>query len=167
MVRQVAFGPDLVRYRGTTRWHYPERFVPSGGARFAPGPATLPMPLDMYVTPDEAVVIAAAPGVDPRDLDISIQQNTLTISGTPQRQEPEQAHRMTWYLRELWPGRFQRTVMLPFDVDPGQAEALFEHGIVRITLPKAAWAKPQKIAVTAGASEQTALGAGSGSGTPQ
>ena len=53
-------------------------------------------------------------------------------------------------------------VTLPFEVDASKAEATFEHGIVRITLPKAEWTKPQKIAITAG-SGQEAIGAGSGS----
>ena len=66
-------------------------------------------------------------------------------------------------LRELWSGQFQRTVTLPFEVDASKAEATFEHGIVRITLPKAEWAKPQKIAIKAGSGQQEAIGAGSSS----
>jgi HSP20 family protein len=62
----------------------------------------------------------------------------------------------------LWSGQFQRTVTLPFEVDPAQAHATFEHGIVRITLPKAEWAKPQKIAIKAGSSQQ-AIGTGASS----
>jgi len=120
-----------------------------------------PIPLDVYATPDEAVVIAAVPGLNPENLEITYTRNTLTLSGTiPSASESEQGQQVTWYMRELWSGQFQRTLTLPFEVDASKAEATFEQGIVRITLPKADWAKPQKIAVTAGGGQQ-AIGAGS------
>jgi HSP20 family molecular chaperone IbpA len=53
-------------------------------------------------------------------------------------------------------------VTLPFEADASKAEATFEHGIVRITLPKADWAKPHKIAIKAGSGQQ-AIGAGANS----
>ena len=74
--------------------------------------------------------------------------------------ETEEATGATWYLRELWHGRFQRAITPPFEVDPAQAEAAFEHDVLRIALPKAAHAKPQKIAVTVGGGTQ-AIGSGS------
>jgi HSP20 family protein len=76
--------------------------------------------------------------------------------------ESEQGQHVAWYLRELWSGQFRRTVTLPFEVDASKAEASFEHGIVRITLPKAEWARPQKIAIKAGSGQQ-AIGAGASS----
>lgn len=119
------------------------------------------MPLDVYATPEEAIVIAALPGLNPQDLEITYTQNTLTLSGSvPHVAESEQGQQATWYLRELWSGQFQRTVTLPFDVDASKAEATFEHGFVRITLPKAERAKPQKIAIKAGHSQE-AIGTGS------
>jgi HSP20 family protein len=122
-----------------------------------------PVPLDIYATPNEAIVIAAVPGMSPEQLEITYTQNTLTLSGSvPTMAESEQGQNATWYLRELWSGQVQRTVTLPFEVDASQAEATFEHGIVRITLPKAEWTKPQKIAIKAG-SGQEAIGVGSGS----
>ena len=122
---------------------------------------TRPLSLDVYATPEEAVVIAAVPGMSPENLDITYTQNTLTLSGSvPSAAESEQGKNATWFLRELWAGQFQRTVTLPFEVDASQAEATFEHGIVRITLPKAEWAKPHKIAVRAGAGQLEAIGAG-------
>jgi HSP20 family molecular chaperone IbpA len=52
-------------------------------------------------------------------------------------------------------------VTLPFEVDSAQAQATFEHGMVRITLPKAEWAKPQKIAIKTGSQQAIAAGANS------
>ena len=119
------------------------------------------MPLDVYATPEEAVVIAAVPGLNPQDLEITYTENTLTLSGVvPNAVDSEQDKNAMWYAHELWSGQFRRTVTLPFEVDADKAEATFEHGIVRITLPKAEWAKPQKIAIKAGIGQQ-AIGTGS------
>jgi HSP20 family protein len=169
MVSQFPLSSDFVLLRDAMNQLLTDSFVPSGGGRSGwsngtrNGTTARPMPLDVYATPDEAVVIAAVPGMTPEQLEITYTQNTLTLSGSvPSAAESEQGQQATWYLRELWSGPFQRTVTLPFEVDASKAEATFEHGIVRITLPKAEWTKPQKIAIKAG-SGQEAIGAGSGS----
>ena len=165
MVNTFPLGQDFVFLRDAMRQMLQESFVPSGGSRYAWSNgswAARPLPLDLYATPDEAVVIAAVPGMSPENLEITYTDNTLTLSATvPSAVESEQGQNATWYLRELWSGQFQRTITLPFEVAPSQAEAVFEHGIVRITLPKAEWAKPHKIAITAGS--QQAIGAGASS----
>lgn len=168
MVTQFSFGPEFVLLRDAMNQLLQDSFVPSGGGQWQ-GPTgsrsmARPLPLDVYATPNEAVIIAAVPGMNPQDLEITYQQNTVTLSGTvPSAAESEQGQGASWYARELWSGAFRRTVTLPFEVDPNQAQATFEHGIVRITLPKAEWAKPHKIAVTAGNSQREAIGAGTGS----
>ena len=164
MVTQFPFGPDFVLLRDAMNQLLQDSFVPSGGSRSGWGNGSQamarPVPLDVYATPEEAIVIAAVPGLNPENLEITYTQNTLTLSGSvPNVAESEQGQQATWYLRELWSGQFQRTVTLPFEVDASKAEASFEHGIVRITLPKADWAKPQKIAITAGSGQQ-AIGTG-------
>ncbi len=168
MVSQFPLSSDFVLLRDAMNQLLQDSFVPSGGARSGwsnaarNGTTARPMPLDVYATPDEAVVIAAVPGMNPEQLEITYTQNTLTLSGSvPNVAESEQGQNATWYLRELWSGQIQRTVTLPFEVDASQAEATFEHGIVRITLPKAEWTKPQKIAIKAGSRQQEAIGAGS------
>lgn len=125
------------------------------------GSASAPLPLDAYATQDAFVITAAVPGLRPEDLEVTYNNGAVVLSGTVgDVAETEEATGATWYLRELWHGRFQRAIAPPFEVDPGQAEAAFEHGVLRITLPKAAHAKPQKIAVTVGGGTQ-AIGAGS------
>jgi HSP20 family protein len=165
MVNQFPFGSDFVLLRDAMTQLLQDSVVPSGGTRssWSNGSRTMvrPIPIDVYATPDEAVVIAAVPGLHPENLEISYAENTLTLSGSVSgASESEQGQQATWYVRELWSGKFQRSLTLPFEVDASKAEATFEHGIVRITLPKAEWARPQKIAVTAGSSQQ-AIGAGS------
>jgi HSP20 family protein len=168
MVSQFPLSSDFVLLRDAMNQLLSDSFVPSGGSRSGWGSGSQAMarlvPLDVYATPDEAVVIAAVPGMTPENLEITYTQNTLTLSGSvPHVAESEQGQQATWYLRELWSGQFQRTVTLPFEVDASQAEATFEHGIVRITLPKAEWTKPQKIAIKSGSGQQEAIGAGSSS----
>jgi HSP20 family protein len=165
MVNQFPLGQDFVLLQDAMNQLLQDSFVPSRGSRSGGGTGSRamarPLPLDVYATADEAVVIAAVPGMDPQGLDVTINQNTLTLSGSvPTAADSEQGQRATWYLQELWHGQFQRAVTLPFEVDAGKAEATFEHGIVRIVLPKAEWTKPQKIAITAGGGQQEAIAAG-------
>jgi HSP20 family protein len=161
MVTQFPFGSDFVLLRDAMNQLLQDSFIPSGGSRFpwgtSPSSSTMtrPMPLDVYATPEEAVIIAAVPGLNPQDLEITYTENTLTLSGVvPNAVDSEQDKNAMWYAHELWSGQFRRTVTLPFEVDADKAEATFEHGIVRITLPKAEWAKPQKIAIKAGTGQQ-------------
>ncbi len=119
--------------------------------------AWIGMPLDVYATDDQVVIRAALPGIKPENLSISVYENTVTLSGTIAGDEiPADA---VWYLRELPTGTFRRAVTLPFPVDADHAEATFENGVVRVILPKAASAKPRKIAITSG-EQPKAVGAG-------
>ena len=123
-----------------------------------------PMPVDVYATEREVVLLAAVPGIRPEDLEITAHQNTITLSGqVADVAEGEAAKGATWYARELWGGQIRRSVTLPFAVDAGKADASFEHGLVRIALPKAERAKPTKIPIRGGGAQ--AVGAG-GKRTP-
>ena len=150
MVSQFPFGSDFVVLRDAMQQLLEESVVPSRVARNGSRANTvLRLPIDVFATNDEAIVIAAVPGMRPEDLDLTINQNTLSMSGhVPTAADSEQGKGATWYLQELGHGQFQRTITLPFEVDAAQAEAVFDNGLVRITLPKAARAKPQKIAIT-------------------
>lgn len=166
MVSQFPFGQDFVVLRDAMNQLLEESFVPSRAARNGSrgGSVARPLPLDVYATQDEAVVIAAVPGMNPQELEITYNQSTLMLSGSvPTATESQQGKDATWYLHELWSGPFQRTVTLPFEVDAGKAKATFENGIVRISLPKAERAKPQKIAITAAGSQPEEIAATSGS----
>jgi HSP20 family protein len=161
MVHQFPFGQDFVVLRDAMNQLLEESYVPSRATRGSNGALTRSLPLDVYATPDEAVILAAIPGMNPQDLEITVNQNLVTITGAlPSAAESEQGQQATWYLRELWSGRFQRSVTLPFEVEAGRAEATFDNGIVRITLPKAERAKPQKIEVRASAGQREAIGSG-------
>jgi HSP20 family protein len=165
MVSQFPFGQDFVVLRDAMNQLLEESFVPSRGSRSSSGgngTMVRPLPLDVYATQDEAVIIAAVPGMSPQELEVTIDQNVVTLSGTvPTAAESEQGKGATWYLHELWHGQFRRSVTLPFEVDAGKADASFENGIVRILLPKAERAKPHKISIKTGNGKQEAIEAGS------
>jgi HSP20 family protein len=107
-----------------------------------------PLPLDVYGTRDEVVIIAVLPGIAAEEIEITINQNTVTLSGSvPNVASSVEAKDATWYLHELPHGAFQRSITLPIEVDAARAEATSEHGVLRIRLPKAETAKPHQIKV--------------------
>jgi HSP20 family protein len=125
--------------------------------------AAAPLPVDIYATPDEVVIMAAAPGLHPENLDISYQQGTLVLSGKVAKDaQTPPANNAIWFAQELWNGAFQRVISLPYEVDVDQAAATFEYGLVRIVLPRAEAAKPRKIAISYGGQTE-AISAGNGS----
>lgn len=157
MVSTFPFGSDFVVLRDAVNQLLEESFVPTRGSRNGGNNGTMvrSLPLDVYATTDEAVIIAAVPGMNAQDLDVTINQNVVNLTGSvPTAAESEQGKGATWYLHELWHGPFRRGVTLPFEVDAGRAEATFENGIVRIVLPKAERAKPQKIAIKSANGQQ-------------
>ena len=120
----------------------------------------MPMALDVYATEDQVVILAAVPGMRPEDLDLTIHENTITISGKIANvAESEGTKGATWYVHELWSGDVRRSLTLPFPVDSDRAEARFEQGILRVALPKVASAKPRKIQIGSG-TDQAALTSG-------
>jgi HSP20 family protein len=94
-----------------------------------------PLPkVDVLDLGDQLVVNAELPGVDRNDLDVSILQNQITIKGRTARDE--QGERGEYFHREISRGEFQRTVILPADVDAEKARGRFENGLLTISLPK-------------------------------
>lgn len=121
------------------------------------------IPLDVYATDDHAMILAAVPGMRPDDLEVTVHQNTVSLSGTIGNvAEAEETRSATWYGPELSSGGFRRSITLPFQIDADHVEASFENGIVKVKAPKAEQAKPRRIAVTGGPSNQAeAISAGS------
>jgi HSP20 family protein len=112
------------------------------------GTVAQPMPLDLYATDDEVYLVAAVPGMQPDDLQLTVQRNTVTLSGkVGDILETDEGKKATWYIQELASGTYQRSVTLPFPVDADRAEAEFTHGILRVVLPKAEAVKPKQITI--------------------
>ncbi len=103
------------------------------------------VPVDMYETDEGIVVKSDLPGLKPEDVDVSITENTLTIKG--QFEAEEESEQGDVHIRERRYGGFHRSVMLPKGVDAEKAEAEFEDGVLRVTLPTAEEEKPKQIRV--------------------
>jgi HSP20 family protein len=103
--------------------------------------------INIGVTPEAVEIYAFAPEVDPKSLDISVQNNLLTIAGERKAQTPEASDTVNVYLRERFGGRFRRVLSLSEDVDPQRVEARYRDGVLRITAPKQEAAKPRQIEV--------------------
>ncbi|HET7035767.1 MAG TPA: Hsp20/alpha crystallin family protein [Thermomicrobiaceae bacterium] len=116
--------------------------------------AALQPPVDLYETGDELVLKALIPGVTPGNLNVTIEQNVLTISGRyPQFVSPEKSRQVTWYRKEIPSGQFTEQLSLPVQVDGAHVQATFENGVLTLTLPKAEHARARQIQIQPGASE--------------
>jgi HSP20 family protein len=101
--------------------------------------------MNVWAYEDGAVVTAELPGVNTEDIDISVVGDTLTLTGS--RQPDELKEDETYHRRERGYGRFTRAFQLPFQVEADKVEAIFEQGVLHISLPRAEADKPKKIAI--------------------
>lgn len=104
-------------------------------------------------TDDDVLVEMAVPGAKPDDISISVSGETVHVSGEVKREQHEEKGQT--YIDEMYHGQFQRSFTLPFPVDSAQANATFENGILKLTLPKSEAVKPRRIQV----SQQSSQGA--------
>jgi HSP20 family protein len=112
------------------------------------GGARTNLPLDVYATDSDVFLIAAVPGIEPGDIELTVNQNTVTFRGEIKNvASSEEAKNATWYLHELPYGKFQRSLTLPVEIDSANADATFDHGILRLRLPKSISAQPKQIKV--------------------
>jgi HSP20 family protein len=121
---------------------------PNFRSAFLPGRAARQYPLvNLSEDRDHVYVEALAPGVDPATIDVAVVRNVLTLSGEkrrlPEDLKPEAIHRS-----ERAAGKFVRNIELPIEIDSDQVKAEYKHGLLMVTLPKAAAAKPKQINVS-------------------
>jgi HSP20 family protein len=101
--------------------------------------------LDVYEDKDNVYVKAELPGMKREDIDLSLHDGTLSISGERKTEEKRQDSEV--YRSERFVGRFQRTVTLPTPVAADKVKAQYKDGILTVTLPKTEEAKPKHIDV--------------------
>ena len=95
-------------------------------------------------TAERVDIYLFAPGIDPKSLDISIQQNLLTVSGKRDLRVHEEA---SYYRQERFSGEFRRVISLPEDVDPERVHAKYVDGIVQIGVQRRESARPRQIEI--------------------
>lgn len=117
---------------------------PAWSEMAAPVQARMPN-VDVIDRDDEVIVRAEVPGVEKRDLDVSVADNVVTIRGEARREEKEDAG--DYYCCEISQGAFVRTVALPESVDAEGAKATFQDGVLELTLPKIAKAKRRTLKI--------------------
>lgn len=122
-------------------FHWPR---PSWGELSAPFEGKMPK-VDVIERDNEIVVKAELPGVDKKDLDISVTKNTVTIQGSTSHEEKEEKGDV--YRCEISRGSYSRTLTLPAEVNEEKAKAKFKDGILELTLPKVEKAKRRTIKV--------------------
>jgi HSP20 family protein len=105
-------------------------------------------PVDIYEDEHTITLKLEVPGIDDKDIDVRIENNTLTIHGERKIEKEEKEENFRRIERQY--GSFTRSFTLPSTVDPAQVNANYDKGVLKITLAKKADAKPQQIKVNAG-----------------
>lgn len=90
--------------------------------------------VDVYQTPTDIVVQTMVAGVRPEDLNVDITRDSVTIAGS--RKESRVIKDDDYHTQELYWGSFSRTILLPEEIDPDEAEATEKHGLLVLRLPK-------------------------------
>lgn len=113
---------------------------------------------DVVENADELRVTLEMPGVRPEDVELTIDNNVLTIAGEKRREQNEGSSEDGPRITERRYGRFQRSFVLPQNVDPERISAESEHGVLTVRLPKKEEARPRRIEVRPGSGRQLTEG---------
>ena len=113
--------------------------------RPARGEREVRLPLDVYTTPSEIVLTANVPGLKPEDVQVTLEGDTLSISG----EFKAPMENVEYIFQERSYGKFSRKLTINVPVDVNKVEATFDSGVLTVTLPKAEAARPKTIKVEA------------------
>jgi HSP20 family protein len=102
-------------------------------------------PVNVSEDTENLYVSSELAGIEPGDIDISVEGETLTLRG--ERKLPETGEGVNYHRREREAGRFRRIISLPARINPDGVEAAFKNGVLKIVLPKAAEARPKQVSV--------------------
>ncbi len=136
---------DLVSFRDAMERLFDERFfrpmwIGDGDRQVAPA-------LDVYMTPEAVIAKVALPGVKPDDVDVTIGDDLVTISGA--FKEEKETSEAGYVHKELSEGQFSRSFSLPTAIKADAAKAEFKNGLLTLTLPKTEEVKPTHVKVEA------------------
>jgi HSP20 family protein len=103
--------------------------------------------LNIGNTPTSVEIYAFAPGIDPNQVDVTIDRGVMTISGERPSALPKDESKVNVYGHERFAGRFRRAISLPDDVDPAKVEATYRDGVLRVSIARRESALPKRITV--------------------
>ncbi|HXG03820.1 MAG TPA: Hsp20/alpha crystallin family protein [Candidatus Binatia bacterium] len=119
-------------------------FPPSTPAAWTGAPFAWMPALECYTQDGRLIVRTDLPGVDPKDVEVTLQGNQLTIKG--ERKAAYQGDEGSVY-REVWYGTFERTVTVPEGIAPDRVRAAFNHGVLEVSLPLPPGLAPHKVPI--------------------
>jgi HSP20 family protein len=102
--------------------------------------------VNVGTSPETIEVLAFVPGIEPNDLQITIDKGLLSIAGE-RRAEPSKREAETVHAKERFVGSFKRVLSLPDEADPAKVDATFRDGLLHITIAKRESSKPRQISV--------------------
>lgn len=115
---------------------------------WAAGSDASPLPLDVTTTTDALVVEAALPGVDPEQVEVTVEDGTLTIRAESRSERTSEGQDGEVLVQEIRRGSVSRAIALPAGLEPDKASATFQHGMLRLRIPRAEAVKPRQIRIT-------------------
>lgn len=121
-------------------------FAGRAGQRRHRGRRAYPL-MNVWRSADGIVIDAEVPGADPKNLDVSVQGDQLTVNGKLNQTAPPEGE--VYHRQERWSGDFARVLQLPFRADAAGVKANYSNGILRIAVPRSEDEQPKKIAVEA------------------
>jgi HSP20 family protein len=144
--RWEPFG-QLVSLRDAMNLLFEESYLRPGSERTVRGGEQVAaLPVDVYETAGELVVMASIPGVDPGSVEITLEGDTLSIRGEGKLAQAEG----NYLLQERRSGPFLRQLQINIPVQADKAEAAFDRGVLTLTIPKSEAIKPRQIKVKSG-----------------
>ncbi len=135
---------DLITLREKMNRLFEEVFTSRGEERELVGGTWTPS-VDIYETENALVLTAELPGIDEDDVEIKIEDNTLTLKG--ERKLEKETKEENYHRIERSYGSFYRSFTLPHYIDQDKIEAIHENGVLKITMPKKPELKPRKVKV--------------------
>lgn len=135
---------ELDRFGFTDPWRTFERLNRAASGLLAPSAGEFP-PVNVWANGDNVIITSELPGLDPKDVDISVAGKSVTLRGS--RAADEACEGECRHRQERWNGKFTRTIELPFIINQEKVEARFSKGVLQLTLLRAEADKPRKIAI--------------------
>jgi len=137
-MKMVRWNPQINRMR------YFNEFERNLGRRMNM-PAYRGLPLDVVESEDGFVVKASVPGINPDDVELTLEENILSIKGEiVQNSETEEE---SYLIRERCAGSFGRSIRFPVEVNAEEVEATYENGVLTLNVPKVEEVKPKRVEI--------------------